>query len=1038
MKRLFLLLMAALFVGASAAESDAQGGATPAPEAERTRPGAAGPASVIGGNAVNTSEEAWVSIGHFGIPLSNNDVISGQVNAVAVDPRGTRTLYIGASEGGVWKTSDYGATWRPLTDSKLVREIVRAGTDFVVHKGTSAVGAIALDPDRPDTVYVGTGNPNPAITLPQTTGLGVFRSTDGGEYWSPLGRDPSSRYCPANKLMSQAVVNRIVVSRGSPNVVYAATDMGLFAYAEESDCWKNFPDLAAGGASDLAFDAFRRVLYVAVAGQGVFRSSEPLGQKWTKLNGGFPDKFGRVALAFGGRTIFGDPAPVVYAGFASSTGYQLFKTGDGGDSWARLPSPPDEGQLNFNNALAVGMFSPDDVYVGQVSLWRSLDGGDAGGLNDYKGKPPVEDNSWSNLSCCLSFPPAVERVRTGMDLHADIHDIVFAPVGSYVLTPQALQVVYVANDGGVSRGFVDSKGAVAWQPLTRGLAISQVGTIAIDPREPSVTVSGQWHNGDAKLVTGEPTASAFGVGDGFETGFDPAPATALGIRMVYHNCNAGVGGSICRSKFHPIGWPPAADVIWSRTDAANSVFRFWSDPYRPGHLLRLGWNGALFRVKTADTSAPAALDSPGAWEAINPPGRTGNIYTLAFRSALLEGQPVYYLGTSTGQIWRGSPEAGWAKVCECGKQVNAIGPDLVKNERIFAVLNAETGPGRIKELTRRPDGTWASRDIDKSFPAGVDVSRLNSIVADPLVPAEDGATVYVGTDQGMYRGRYRPPVGVGGAAAAGVIGPAPTAFEWAWTRSPGVPHVMVTDIEIHQGPRFRYQTGVIRAATFGRGVFQLDRAPAKIFEKFPLTLEVTVAGLGEDGPPRPLKGRFTVVSAGRKFALEAPFPLTPEGPAEITLEAPAEIRDDGSVMKFVGWVVNGRRRGAGNKLTLNLTEGAAAVAYYEAEERPSGPKGGPPRISVSANEELLCADALSHRLAVAWDVFGERSPLTATLAITYPDGHTEFAELKPLHGSQRYALSAPKGGPAKVRVTATDPNKLSTSAELNLRLRPCQ
>ncbi|HWW76992.1 MAG TPA: hypothetical protein VNZ44_16445, partial [Pyrinomonadaceae bacterium] len=74
---------------------------------------------------------------------------------------------------------------------------------------------------------------------------------------------------------------------------------------------------------------------------------------------------------------------------------------------------------------------------------------------------------------------------------------------------------------------------------------SQVGTIAIDPREPSVTVSGQWHNSDAKLVAGEPTPSVFGSGDGFETGFDPSPATALGIRMVYHNCNAGFGGSIC-------------------------------------------------------------------------------------------------------------------------------------------------------------------------------------------------------------------------------------------------------------------------------------------------------------------------------------------------------------------------------------------------------------------------------------------------------------------------------------------------------------
>ena len=125
--------------------------------------------------------EHWDSLGPFGVPLRNNDVISGQVNAIAVDPRDANVLYIGASEGGVWKTSNGGATWTPLTDTKLVRKLPSGKT-----KGTLSIGALAINPTNPDTVYAGTGDPNIGGFF-VGPGLGVFRSTDGGNTWTPLG-----------------------------------------------------------------------------------------------------------------------------------------------------------------------------------------------------------------------------------------------------------------------------------------------------------------------------------------------------------------------------------------------------------------------------------------------------------------------------------------------------------------------------------------------------------------------------------------------------------------------------------------------------------------------------------------------------------------------------------------------------------------------------------------------------------------------------------------------------------------------------------
>src|SRR5262249_4039901 len=83
----------------------------------------------------------WTFIGPRPTGGGSSYATSGPVNAIAIDKRDTNTLYIGAAEGGVWKTTDGGANWKPLTDDQP----------------SVAMGAIALDPSNPDIVYVGTG-----------------------------------------------------------------------------------------------------------------------------------------------------------------------------------------------------------------------------------------------------------------------------------------------------------------------------------------------------------------------------------------------------------------------------------------------------------------------------------------------------------------------------------------------------------------------------------------------------------------------------------------------------------------------------------------------------------------------------------------------------------------------------------------------------------------------------------------------------------------------------------------------------------------
>src|SRR5450432_2036197 len=103
--------------------------------------------------------------------------MSGRVSAIAAhhEQDGKTTLFVGAASGGVWKTEDGGTTFRPVFDEQPVQSI----------------GAIALDPKNPKNVWVGTGESWTRNSV--SIGNGIYRSTDGGETWRPVGLPNSER-----------------------------------------------------------------------------------------------------------------------------------------------------------------------------------------------------------------------------------------------------------------------------------------------------------------------------------------------------------------------------------------------------------------------------------------------------------------------------------------------------------------------------------------------------------------------------------------------------------------------------------------------------------------------------------------------------------------------------------------------------------------------------------------------------------------------------------------------------------------------------
>jgi photosystem II stability/assembly factor-like uncharacterized protein len=294
----------------------------------------------------------------------------GRAVAVAGDPVHPLVFYFGSVNGGVWKTTNGGQTWRNITDGK---------TDI------SSVGSVAVAPSDVNVIYVGTGEAQLREDL--TYGTGVYRSTDGGETWTSLGLGDTQQ------------IADVVIDPKDPDRVYVAAmghafgpdaERGVFRTTDGGRTWRKVLFLNdSTGAIDLSLDATNpRILFAAMwkfqrtpwgmnAGggrSGLWKSTDG-GDTWNELsfNPGIPrTRLGKIGVAVSPA----NPQRVYASIEAPDSSGGIFRSDDGGDSWQRSSDDQKWAVRPFYySAVTADPNDENTVYVMNLGVWRSIDGG---------------------------------------------------------------------------------------------------------------------------------------------------------------------------------------------------------------------------------------------------------------------------------------------------------------------------------------------------------------------------------------------------------------------------------------------------------------------------------------------------------------------------------------------------------------------------------------------------------------------------------------------------------------------------------------
>jgi photosystem II stability/assembly factor-like uncharacterized protein len=637
---------------------------------------------------------------------------AGRTRALAGVASHPATLYFGAVNGGVWKTTDAGATWHSVWDNEP----------------TGSIGSIAVAETDPNTVYVASGE---GLARPDlSVGDGVYKSTDGGATWQHLGLRDGQQI--GEIAVDPTDANRLFVAvTGHPygpneeRGLYRSTDGGksfkkvLFVNdetgASEVQIDPQHPNIVFAGMWQRREGPWENGAWSGPGG-GMFRS-ENGGDTWTKITGhGLPDNIIQVNI-----TISPTDSHRIYAAVASMDGnVGIYRSDDGGANWihASAGDPRPEARIGGGDLPVprVDPKDPDTLYVATVVTWKSTDKGVT--WTGFRGSPGGDD--YQNV---------------------------------YV-NPNNPKIVALASDQGV---IVTQNGGESWTQWYNQ-ATAQVYHVTTDNAFPYRVCSGQQDSGSACVSSrgndGRITFHDWHPAGIEEYGYgapDPLdPEIVYGGKVTRYDRRTGQIQNIepkpLRSyralRTEPLMFSPvdphrlyfATNTLWLTTDYGKNWKEISPDLSRETYEL--------------PPTLAAYKDSPTA-----KPIRRGVIYALALSPLDVN---RLWTGTDDGLIWTTADGgANWQNVTPPELKpfwkVFNMDPGHFNVDTAYAAVNTLRLDDMRPHLFRTHDGGKSWKEIDNGLPDGAATSTIRE---DPkrkgLLYAGTETEVYVSFDDGDH------------------------------------------------------------------------------------------------------------------------------------------------------------------------------------------------------------------------------------------------------------------------------------------------
>jgi photosystem II stability/assembly factor-like uncharacterized protein len=684
-------------------------------------------------------------------------IMGGRIDDVAVVESRPSTFYVATASGGLWKTINNGVTFDPVFDDQE----------------TSSIGDVTLAPSDPNTVYVGTGEPNNRQS--SSWGNGVYRSRDGGRTWTHAG------------LADTRHIGRIVVHPANPDVAYVAAlghlwgpnkERGLFKTTDGGRTWTNtkFVDENTGFV-DVAMDPESPdTLYAASfqrrrtphgyngggPGSALWKTTDG-GATWTKLAGGLPTEgdLGRIGV-----TVYRRDPRIVYALVEHATQTGIYRSEDRGETWRKAsdtnPRP------SYYSKVHVDPTNDQRIWVLAANMYNSEDGG-------------------------KTF-----RSDLVQKIHGDYHALWINPADS--------NHVIAGSDGGIHLSYDRGR---TWDFLNT-IPLAQFYEVHYDMRAPYWVCGGLQDNGSwcgpsrTQYSQGIANEDWFrvGGGDGFFVVIDPSDPDIL--------YSESQDGNVRR---------------FNRRTNESRVIR----PEPPaGEKYRFNWNSPIV-ISTHDPKTIyyggnrvfGSNDRGETWTTVSgdltsgAPRDTLPIFGKASREFLSRNDGVVHWGTVTtlaesplkaGVLWAGTDDGNvqvsrdggqtWSSVggriagVPKGTYVSRVEPSRTAEGAAYVAFDGHRADDYNTYLVFTPDFGQTWRSVSGNLTAGHTISVVREHPRQPNL-------LFVGTEQGLWasvnRGR-----------------------SWQRLKGKNLPTVPVDDVQIH--PR----DNDLIVGTHGRGVYILD------------------------------------------------------------------------------------------------------------------------------------------------------------------------------------------------------------------------